>query len=112
MTNNGTNVQTFIADLNGGILERQLSTILSEVAAAVIEHGGKGKVKLDINLEQIGNTKQVKLPITLSYSRPTLTGKRSEEAGSTSLMHFGRAGLTLFPEDQSQMFTKNGEVAV
>ena len=108
---NGTNVQAFISDLNGGVLERQLSTILSDVAAAVMEHGGKGKVKVDINIERIGNTAQVKLPVTLSYCRPTLTGKRSEEAESTSLMYIGRAGLTLFPEDQGQMFTKNGDIA-
>lgn len=109
---NGTNVPAFIADLNGGILERQLSNILTDVAAAVIEHGGKGKINLVINLEQIGNTQQIKLPVTLSFTRPTMAGKRSEDAESTSLMHFGRAGLTLFPEDQSQMFTKTGEVAV
>ena len=107
---NATNVQQFISDLNGGILERQLSTILSDVGAAVMEHGGKGKVKIDINLERIGNTAQVKLPITLSYCCPTMTGKRSEEAESTSLMYIGRAGLTLFPENQGQMFTKTGEV--
>lgn len=116
-TNNRTNVPAFISDLNGGVFEQQLAITLSEVAKAVLEHAHKGKgqgtIDIKIKMERIGNTMQFKIPVTLSYSHPNaVEGKRTETASSTSLMYFGKSGFTLFPEDQAQMFTKNGEVAV
>lgn len=108
--NHGTNVKEFIETLNGGIFNRQLSIGLSEVAAALVEHGGKGELTISIKMEQVGNTKQIKLPTTLKYTRPTSSGKRIEDFESVSLMYLGMSGLVPFREEQEQMFTADGKV--
>ena len=106
-----TNVQEFITDLDGGVLEKKLSRILSDVAGAVVDHNKPGKVSLTFELERIGNTYQVEIEHKLSYSMPTARGKAGEEEATTTPMHVGKGGkLSLFPEDQGQLFGKKGEV--
>jgi len=54
-----TNVETFIADLDGGTLQAKLGTILSLVAGAVVDTGKLGKVSISFDIRQIGNSHQV-----------------------------------------------------
>jgi hypothetical protein len=105
-----TDVQTFISDLDGGVLEKKLSEILSNVAGAVIEHGKAGKVALELKFTQIGNSQQVQVEHTLKYVQPTKRGKMAEDNATITPMHVGKRGaLSFFPEDQGQLFTKTGE---
>ena len=107
-----TKVDQFIADLNGGVLEEQLSAILSEVASAVVDHGRKGEVTLKLDIKKLGEGHQVQIEHTLKYKRPTMRGSRSEDSASTTPMHVGSKGaLTFFPENQTTMFDKKGNVA-
>ena len=105
-----TNVQNFISDLDAGVFEEKLSRILSDVAGAVIDNSGPGKVILQFDLKQIGDTYQVSVKHKLSFIRPTRYGKASEEDIKETPMHVGtRGALSLFPENQSQMFDKHGQ---
>lgn len=112
MSERDTDVSEFITDLDGGALATRLGRIISEVAGAVVDNDKKGSVNLQLNLSRIGTSYQVKVDHKLSYTRPTANGKFSEEHGTSTPMHVNTGGrLTLFPENQSQMFTKTGEPA-
>lgn len=105
-----TNVREFFSDLDGGVFEQKLSAVLSDVGAAVIEHNANGKIVLTIEMKRIGNSYQLHLDHTLTYTRPTVRGERREKDHTVTLMHFGKTGITLFPEDQGQLFGKRGDV--
>lgn len=106
-----TEVPQFIADLNAGVFEQTLALALSEVAAAVIDNGSTGHVTVKFDLRQISQSTQVAVKHKLSYTRPTSSGKRSEEATHETPMYVGKGGkMTFFPENQNQMFTKTGEI--
>lgn len=106
-----TKVDQFIADLDGGVFEQKLSHMLSQVAAACIEHEKGGRVVIEFDLKQIGSSHQVQIDHTLKYVRPTMRGKVSEEEKTSTPMHVGKGGaVSFFPENQGQMFTSKGEV--
>ncbi len=104
-----TKVDSFFADLDGGVFEEKLSRVLSDVASAAIEYGRKGEVTIKLNLSQIGSSHQVQIDHTLKYKRPTNRGSISEDNATSTPMHVGTGGaLTFFPENQTQMFDKKG----
>jgi hypothetical protein len=105
-----TDVHSFLDDLDGGVLAQKIGAILSEVALGVVTHHKNGKVNLQFDLKQIGQSNQVAISHSLNFSRPTRRGKISEEETLETPMHVNTGGkLTLFPENQGQLFTKNGE---
>ena len=102
-----TKVNEFLSDLDGGVLEEKLGTILSEVAGAVVSTAKTGRVILQLDLKQIGNSQQVEITHKLSYVRPTMKGKISEENTTATPMYSGpRGDLSLFPNDQADMFSR------
>ena len=105
-----TDVNEFFTDLDGGVFEQKLSRILTDVAAAVVEHGRKGKVTIDLDLSQIGNSHQVMIQHKLKFSRPTMRGTAQEDESTQTPMFIGKKGLTMLPENQGQLFSKKGEV--
>lgn len=106
-----TDVKTFLGDLNGGVLAEAVGHILSSVALGVVEHHKDGEVTIKLGLKQIGESNQVKITHKLSFVKPTKRGKATEESTSETPMHVNAGGkLTLFPENQGQLFGKNGEV--
>lgn len=110
---NPTNVTTFIDDLDGGTFATKLGAILSDVGASVVDQHRVGEITLKLTVKPIGNSHQVAISHKLAYSRPTLRGKVSEEETTETPMYVGRGGaITLFPEGQGQMFTKQGQVNV
>lgn len=106
-----TDVHELIGDLDGGALESRLSRVLSDVAAGVIDHDGKGSVSVTINLSRIGNSYQVMADAVLKYKRPTSKGEVSETNISETPLYVGKGGrLSLLQEEQGQLFGKKGEV--
>lgn len=111
-TERDTDVSEFMTDLDGGALASRLGRIISEVAGAVVDSNKKGSISLQLNISRIGNSYQVAVDHKLTYTRPTANGKCSEEHKTSTPMHVNTGGrLTLFPENQAQMFTKTGEPA-
>lgn len=103
-----TNVERFIADLDGGVFEQKLSHILSDVAGAVVDHGKKGQVIIKMDITQIGSSHQVAIAHTLQYKRPTSKGTASEDETTATPMHVGKKGaLTFFPEKQIGLFDED-----
>lgn len=107
-----TNVTEFFSDLDGGVFEQKLARALSDAAGSVIDHDKKGGVTIDLKFRRIGNSYQVAVSHKLTVTRPTQNGEASEKNTTETPLHVGTGGrLTLFPENQEQMFTKTGDIA-
>lgn len=107
-----TDVSQFIADLDGGVFEQKLAHMLSQVAAATIDHGRQGSISIELKMKQIGSSHQVQVDHVLKYKRPTKRGTQSEDEATSTPMHVGTGGkLSFFPEKQGQMFDKAGALS-
>jgi hypothetical protein len=104
-----TDVAEFISDLDGGQFERKLSIALSQVAAAVVDHGKKGEVKITMSIKKIDGTHQVVIDHAIKFERPTSSGKAGEEDKRATVLHVGKYGAlslaqpSLLDEKQSKI---------
>jgi len=106
-----TDVPKFITELDAGVFEKKIAVALGEVSAAVMDHEKAGSVTIKFDLAQLGSSNQVMIKHKLSFVKPTNKGKVSEENNTESPMYIGKSGyLSMFPEDQTQMFTKTGAI--
>lgn len=87
-----TDTAEFLTDLDGGFFEVVVSKALSEVAAAVIDNGKKGKVVITFDMERIQGTHQVRLEHGCKLVRPTSMGKASEETSGATVLYVGQYG--------------------
>lgn len=87
-----TDVAEFLTDLDGGQMEHLLSIALSETAAAVVDRSRKGAVTLTLSFEHIPNTRQVAVGHKITFTKPTSSGKVSEESEGATVLHVGRYG--------------------
>lgn len=105
-----TDVSQVLNELNGGAFEQMVGTALSDVAMGVAAHGKDGEVVIKLKLKRIGDGRTVSIGHTLSFSVPTARGKRGEETTAETPMHVNSGGnVTLFPEDQHDLFHKQAE---
>ena len=111
-TSAATDVGAFIQDLDGGMFDRMLSTALSTVAAATVDHDKVGTVAVTFNFKKIPGTHQVHCEHALKFSSPTEDGKRGEEAKRSTPLHVGKFGaLSLAPQNQISFLDRKGEPA-
>ena len=109
-TSAATDVGEFITDLDGGMFDRMLSTALSTVAAATVDHDKVGEVTVKFAFKKIPGTQQVHCEHTLKYSSPTEDGKRAEEAKRSTPLHVGKFGaLSLAPQNQLAFLDRAGQ---
>lgn len=105
-----TDINEFITDLDAGIFERKLSMALSQVAASVVDNERVGKVTVEFAFSKIPGTSQVHCRHVLKFTKPTMDGEASEREARSTPMHVGKFGkLSLTPENQLQIFNKQGE---
>lgn len=108
-----TDVEKFFSELDGGVFEEKLSAIISEVAGSVVDTNKQGKIIIELDIKRIGNSYQVNVDSKLKFKRPTMNGDSSGTRKTATAMHVGTNGrLSLFPENQDQMFTKRGDVNI
>lgn len=101
----------FISELDAGVLEQKLDRVLRDVAMATINTGKTGTVALSMTLKQIGNTHQVTVSAELRHVKATANGKMTEINTTHTPMHVGSGGtLSIFREDQNQLFDKLGNI--
>ena len=91
-TRAATDVAEIVTELDGGQFERQLSIALSVVAAKVVDFDKKGRVTIELDIEKIAGTFQVRVGHKLKFTHPTGTGKASEETGGATVLHVGKYG--------------------
>lgn len=97
-----------LTELDAGLFVSKLSHAIAECALGVVEHGRKGKVKIEFTLQRIGDSHQIQLQHALSYRAPTRRGSRTEEDQTSTPLHVGKGGaLTIMPDTQSSLFTQD-----
>lgn len=101
-----TDVGTFFEELEGGVVERYLGTVLSEIAAKAVDTNKTGKIKMELEIKPIGNGNHV---VTVKHKiiavKPSQRGKTTEEFAGATSMHVGTGGsMSFFPENQADMF--------
>lgn len=107
-----TDVAEFLTDLDGGQFDRMLSVALSQVAAGTVDNDGKGEVNLKFSFTKVAGSHQVTCAHKLTFTRPTIDGKASEEVTRKTTLHVGKFGkLSLMPETQTAMFDRKGQTA-
>lgn len=95
-----TDVTQLISDLDGGVLEEKLQHAIEEVAGAVHEYNRAGTVTLKFDIKALGSGNALQADHTISYSRPTLHGKSSEEDKTSSPIYVGpRGAVSAMPND-------------
>ena len=105
-----TDFSELFSDLDGGVFAEKIGTALSLVARGVVEHAKKGKVVITLDLDRIGQSSQVAIAHKLAYNAPTARGCISEENETSTPAHVGRGGkVTLFPDNQADMFPKEAK---
>ncbi len=105
-----TQVDKFVAELDGGQLEEKLSKVLSLVAGSVMDHDGTGEVTLKMSFKKL-SPQQVMVSHDLKFSRPTMRGKQTENEENKTPMYVGEKGkLTFLPEHQHTMFDHKGSL--
>lgn len=106
-----TDVGQLLSDLDAGSFEQKMGVVISDVASGVIEHGRSGKVQVTLTFKQLGSSNQMMIEHELNYVSPTRNGERGEKNKTQTPVHVNVDGdVTLFPKNQSQLFTKTGEI--
>lgn len=90
-----------LPDLEGGVFPAKIDQALKDVALGVISHDKAGSVTIKLDLSKIKGTHQVRMKHKVSYSQPTLNGKKTEENTTDTPLFVGQNGsLTITPENQ------------
>ncbi len=101
--NTSTNFEAVMADLDGGVFVSKISRALSDVAMGTVLTGKAGKVTVQFDMKQIGESSQIEMAHKIAYVKPTDKGKSTEENTTKTPLHVGKGGkLSLFPEEQEQ----------
>lgn len=100
-----TDAEQILGDLDGGVFAEKMGRAMSDVARGVTDTGKKGRVVVEFNFKQIGESNQVQCDHTIKYLKPTQRGKVTEENTTATPLHVGVNGkLSLFPETQQRLF--------
>lgn len=104
-----TDVTQLLEDLHGGVFKEQIARALSQVGAAVVDHGRAGKVTITFDLKRIAKSSQVQCSHKLNYVEPTSLGEINEKSAAETPLYVNSGGeLSLFPLNQGQMFDRDG----
>ena len=89
-----TDVQKFLSELYGGVVEEKLSYLLSSVALGAMINGHnnkKGELVLKLKFSRM-NDDQVAISHSISHKTPTTRGHTAETDISDTVMYVGRGG--------------------
>jgi len=95
-----TDVPEFLSDLDGGQFERLLGAVLSQVAAACVDREKQGEVSIALKIKPIKGTHQVEVLHKLAFTRPTETGKASEDSERITVLYVGKGGAMSLAQAQ------------
>lgn len=102
-------VAEFLSELGAGTFDEKLQRTLNEVASLVMTNNREGEVTLKFKMKPISSS-QAKITHTIDFKAPTINGQKSEKNTTETVMYVGAKGkLSLFPENQTQMFDMRGK---
>ncbi|QEY15501.1 hypothetical protein D0C16_05630 [Cellvibrio sp. KY-GH-1] len=105
-------ISEFLAELGAGTFEEKLQRTINETASLVMTNNREGEVTIKFKMKPISSS-QAKVTHSIDFKAPTLNGQKSEKNTTDTVMYVGQKGkLSLFPENQTQMFDMRGKTEV
>ncbi|MEN9755862.1 MAG: hypothetical protein RL755_49 [Pseudomonadota bacterium] len=105
------NLDDVIGEFDAGIFSAKVLAAMSQVALGAVECGKKGKVTIEFVFDAKLASTGVNIQHTLKYAKPTNNGDSSEKSTTSTYMYVGKRGvLTISPEQQDDVFSKDGNV--
>lgn len=102
-------ISEFLAELGAGTFEEKLQRTINETASLVMTNNREGEVTIKFKMKPISSS-QAKVTHSIDFKAPTLNGQKSEKNTTDTVMYVGQKGkLSLFPENQTQMFDMRGK---
>lgn len=93
-----------VGELDAGIFEGKATAALREVAQGVNYTRRPGKVTLTFDIKPIGDSSQVHVAHTVSYSKPMPKGRITEDDTTHTPMYVGRNGvMSIYPDTQQKL---------
>ena len=103
-------VADFFGELGAGVFEEKLTRSLKETALACMVNNKTGEISLKFKISPI-NQSQAKITHLITTKAPTLNGEKAEKNSTETHMYVNTGGkMSLFPENQTQMFTTSGKI--
>lgn len=90
-----------LQDLDAGIFSSKISRAVRDVAIGVSEHGRKGKVTIELDMQRIGESNQIQMHHTIKFEKPTKRGKQIEHDTTATPLYVSMKGLTFAPAAQA-----------
>jgi hypothetical protein len=107
----------FLAEVDSGAFERQLTAFLTEVSKSIYRFNKGGKLDVTFKIEPAATSAQngagikVKVVSTAKYSRPTPTGKINEETTTETPMWVNKDGsISLLAKSHDDLFAGQDNV--
>ncbi len=102
-------VNEFFGELGAGVFEQKLVRAISQTALAVMQNEKTGEITLKFKIAPVSSS-QARVTHSIITKAPTLNGETSEKNVTNTIMYVGTKGkMSVFPENQLQMFSKSGE---
>lgn len=103
-------IADFLGELGAGNYEEKLTRSIKETALACMSNNKAGEITLKFKITPI-NQSQAKITHAIEFKAPTLNGVKTEKNSTETHMYVGTCGkMSLFPENQTQMFTQSGKI--
>ena len=107
-----SNFNGTLAEFDAGIFEKKLTRAMQDVVLGVVNNsqkGQKGKVTIELIVSKDSGSDRVDVQHKLTYSKPTMRGKSTEEDTTSTPMYPMRNGaLSISPENQTELFQEAG----
>lgn len=95
-----TDATTFFQDLDGGTFAAKVGISITNAGRGAINFRKKGKVVIELEFEQIGDSRQVNIAHTLKVVEPTERGEIAEKQTTETPMFVHMDGnVTAFPPE-------------
>lgn len=100
--------QQFLADLDAGNFSNKLAEAIQHAAAGTRNTRRASQVVITFNFEAIGESNSLNVKHKLAFMQPTHRGKVAEEDTTSTQMYINSDGsVTVFPDTQTQLFSKD-----
>jgi hypothetical protein len=101
VTDTTTDLEHLFENMNAGVFKQKVEAYLNAAAAGVVNHGNgkrKGKVNIQLTIEQVGEGNQVMISHAVQSEIPTKRGKKAEVDTTETSFFVGRGGKITFDQ--------------
>jgi hypothetical protein len=106
-----SDIGDFISELGAGVFEEKVQQALKDAGYATMAHAAPSEITIKLKISPASKS-QAKIVHSIVAKIPQLNGEKTEKNTTHTIMYVGEKGkLSIFPENQTDMFTKRGAVA-